>query len=281
MSWFKRMKIKLREQLRIVALNPTNFEEKWSFSSTRIQLISLSLLLILILGILFTILMVNGPFASYFSKNDSSVDRTKLEVQHIKIQELEKKIENQEKYVSSIRKILLGEVINDSIQDNLPEVKNVLIPQSSASPTENENALAAEVKDDTRTNRKKVNGQVVYFSQPIFGEVIQRYSEKDYKGVIVKSVRDMSVNACLSGTVLYQGYTQKDAFVILLEHPNGYISVYKNLKTVFKQIGAKIQTGDPIGIVGNSDGEILDTHLKFELWFNQIPVNPLEYLKFN
>ena len=57
-------------------------------------------------------------------------------------------------------------------------------------------------------------------------------------------------------------------------------SVYKNAKIILKKTGAKVQTGDPIAIVGNSGEKINKPHLHFELWYNQSPVNPLNYISF-
>jgi murein DD-endopeptidase MepM/ murein hydrolase activator NlpD len=49
---------------------------------------------------------------------------------------------------------------------------------------------------------------------------------------------------------------------------------------VLKKIGAKVQLGDPISIVGNTGENSDGPHLHFELWHDQKAVNPEEYLSF-
>ena len=89
------------------------------------------------------------------------------------------------------------------------------------------------------------------------------------------------MKSCLSGTVIYSGYTRKDGYILIIDHGNDYTSIYKHNRKALKKIGDKVQLGDPIAIVGstgqNSDGP----HLHFELWYKQVPVNPEEYLQFN
>jgi murein DD-endopeptidase MepM/ murein hydrolase activator NlpD len=86
--------------------------------------------------------------------------------------------------------------------------------------------------------------------------------------------------SCLSGTVIYSGFTQKDGNVILIEHPNNFISVYKNSQSRLKKSGDKVRTGDPIAITENSNDIKKAVVIHFELWLNQKPVDPLEYIDF-
>jgi len=92
--------------------------------------------------------------------------------------------------------------------------------------------------------------------------------------------KNKTVLACLSGTVIYSGFSQKDGHILILEHPNNFISVYKHNQSRLKISGDKVRTGDPIAIVGNSGENSTGPHLHFELWLNQKALNPLDYMKF-
>ena len=67
---------------------------------------------------------------------------------------------------------------------------------------------------------------------------------------------------------------------MIIDHANGYVSVYKHAKTVLKNAGAKVQMNDPIAIVGNSGENSTGPHLHFELWYYQSVVNPQDYMNF-
>jgi murein DD-endopeptidase MepM/ murein hydrolase activator NlpD len=71
-----------------------------------------------------------------------------------------------------------------------------------------------------------------------------------------------------------------DGYILILDHANGYITVYKHNKKALKKIGEKVKLGDPIAIVGNTGDNTDGPHLHFELWYNQSPVNPTDYMNF-
>jgi murein DD-endopeptidase MepM/ murein hydrolase activator NlpD len=161
-------------------------------------------------------------------------------------------------------------------------VADVSPAEIDSEPSENEKELAKKVKDDLRTGSvKKVDKNVPYFSVPVKGVVSQKFDLKNHPAVDVVTTKNQTVLACLSGTVIYSGYTQKDGFVLIIDHANGYVSVYKHNKAVLKKSGSKVQMNDAIAIVGNTGENTTGPHLHFELWYNQSAVDPQVYIDFN
>lgn len=280
MNRLKKILHNLRQSKKYSASNPGNFEEVWSFNATGIQLISFVLLVVLIIGLFSSLFIVKGPFSSYFSKNDVTIERKKLESQHQDILKLKNRIEEQEAYIETIKTIISGNTIEDSLDENIPEVQTISPNDIQTELTENQNKISEKVKDDLRTNSKKRNTAFQYFVEPVIGVVSQKFDLLNHPGVDIVTTKDKNVLACLSGTVIYSGFTQKDGFVIIIDHANGFISVYKHNKTTLKKIGSKVQMSDPIAIVGNSGENTNGPHLHFELWYNQSVVNPEDYMKF-
>ena len=271
----------LRQSNKYAISNPINFEEKWSFNATGIQLISLISIGCLLIGVLFTFFVLKGPFSSYFTKNDITLDRNNLENQHRKIVSLNKRIDEQDAYISSIKSIISGDIIADSLNQDMPEGQTQNISKIQTDRSENEAKLSEKVKDDLRTNpKRKKQSTIQYFVEPVNGFISQDFNVDDHPGIDIVTAKDKTVLACLSGTVIYSGYTQKDGYVLILDHANGYVSVYKHTKTVLKKIGAKVQMSDPIAIVGNTGENTSGPHLHFELWYNQSAVNPKDYMNF-
>jgi murein DD-endopeptidase MepM/ murein hydrolase activator NlpD len=96
----------------------------------------------------------------------------------------------------------------------------------------------------------------------------------------VVTEKNETIKACLSGTVLYAGFTRQDGYIVILDHGNGYSSVYKHARKALKKTGDRVQIGDPVAIVGNTGENTNGPHLHFELWYNQAPVNPEDYITF-
>ena len=74
-------------------------------------------------------------------------------------------------------------------------------------------------------------------------------------------------------------WTQETGYTIAVQHNNDLISFYKHNSVLLKKIGNYVQTGDILGIIGNSGELTTGPHLHFELWHKGNPVNPEYYIK--
>lgn len=155
MGWFEKSKKKGKEQLKIVVSNPENFEEKWSFSSTRIQLYSLAIILFIVFGVLFHLLITSGIFSSYSTEYEYSNQRKKLVKQHDQIKKLYIKIENQENYIKNITKIISGNIPLDSVSNSVPDAQRIIQPKLNYKATSSEKEIAKNVKKDKRAHDSK------------------------------------------------------------------------------------------------------------------------------
>lgn len=266
-----------RKNLKFSAENPENFEEVWSFNTSTIRVLSLFLMFLIVFSVV--ILYFLGPIFSGSTHEDISIERNKLEQQRKEIDQLSNQLLNQEKYINSIKLILLGEVPFDADIDSLNNVSSVKLDSLKLESTPKEKELAAKIKNDMRT-QKKGDNNLNYFSSPVTGVISQKFDKLKHPGIDIVTRKDEAVKVCLAGTIIYSGYTRKDGHILIVDHANGFISVYKHNKTNLKSIGAKVKMGDPISIVGNTGENSDGPHLHFELWHNQVPVNPKDFVRF-
>lgn len=268
-----------RKQFKFAAYDPDNFDELWGFTTSRIRLFSLLCLIVLLASSGIGLLLVKSPLGVYFGTTQDTPDRRKLEEQQERIVQLTRKLDAQEKYVNNIRNIILGELPEDSLSKpgKVPEINpaDISIAQSSA-----EKVIAEKVKDDQRTGVSRQPAAVVHFIAPVRGPISQPFDAKNHPAIDVVTPENKTILACLSGTVIYSGYSQRDGHVLIIEHANNFLSVYKHARNRLKKSGEKVRTGDPIGVVGNTGENTNGPHLHFELWLNQKPVNPQDYIRF-
>jgi len=268
----------LRRNLKFSVSNPQNFREVWSFNSNGVRV--LSLLLLFFLAFSFALAYFLG--FSLFSSEAKSIEREQLEAQTLKIDSLTEQIQAQEDYILVIRKIVSGEIPINTSFDSIPKKLNeVDLSKIETKETKEEESISKKVKNDLLTkNDSQSDSKITYFASPVVGVISQSFDRKSHPGIDVVTEKDKVVNACLSGTVVYSGFTRKDGYLIVIDHGNKFLSVYKHNKRVLKKIDTKVQLGDPIAIVGdtgeNSDGP----HLHFELWLDQQPVDPIKYMNF-
>ena len=85
----------------------------------------------------------------------------------------------------------------------------------------------------------------------------------------------------MKGTVIYAGFDANFGYVILIQHTNGFTSVYKHNALLLKKEGEEVNSGDVIALVGNTGSLSTGEHLHFELWYKGKPVDPCDYINFN
>ncbi|MDX2361926.1 MAG: M23 family metallopeptidase [Crocinitomicaceae bacterium] len=278
MKFLRKIYAGLRKNLKFSISDPVSFQEVWSINSNRIRVISLTLILIVGVGLLISSLF--GTFSGgYFGNEDVSIERDELETQNKKIVALTEQIQAQENYIANIKRILNGEVPIDTPLDSVPPAEGINIDSLNSDPTVSENKLSDKIKEDMLTLSDE-NSALTYFGSPVTGVISQVFDKKTHPGIDIVTEKDNAIKACLAGTIIYSGYTRKDGYIILIDHGNNFVSVYKHNKRVLKKTGDKVKLGDPIAIVGNTGENTDGPHLHFELWYDQIPVNPEDYIRF-
>jgi ABC-type multidrug transport system fused ATPase/permease subunit len=283
MSVWKTFVDKLTEDITVSFGNPKTFDTNWTFTSSRFRLISLFSLVFLLFAILFSLFLFLGPTKSWFTNNDVSIGRQKVEAQLIRVNKLEAEIGAQEKFIRDIQDVLLGKISADSISSKPQEMKTIDLKYAKIATTRDEGKLASKVKDDMRTVQKKENESVTssLFDAPVKGVISEKFLPDRHPAVDIVCKKDATIKACLDGVIIYSGYTKGDGYFTIIDHGNKYISIYKHNKVNLKRIGQRVQLGDPIAIAGNTGENSTGPHLHFELWFEQKPIDPLTLMSFN
>jgi murein DD-endopeptidase MepM/ murein hydrolase activator NlpD len=275
-NWFSNW----RRQFKFAIYDPTSFNELFGFTTSKISIVSFLALLILVISFLFILLLSWTPLGNYFFASAHSPEQTEIVEQRMKLDSLSKKVEAQEMYINNTKRLLFGDFENDTIGR---EKKSVQINTNSINPTPSkaEETIGEEVKSDQYTNTQQSNSkEIVHFISPVKGMVSQSFKELTHEALDIVTPPNTYFSTCLSGTVIYSGYSQKDGNILIVEHPNGFLSIYKHAKTNLKKRGDKVRIGDIIGIVGNTGTNTTGAHLHFELWLNQQAVDPEKYMSF-
>jgi murein DD-endopeptidase MepM/ murein hydrolase activator NlpD len=88
-----------------------------------------------------------------------------------------------------------------------------------------------------------------------------------------------AVFAADSGVVVYSGWNNWGyGNVIVVNHGNGWQSLYAHLGALYVTCGQSVFQGNTIGAIGKT-GNAADAHLHFEMMYNGVKVNPHDYVK--
>ena len=280
----RELRRKLLHKYRLVILNESTFEEKISFKLSRLNVFVTGTLCIIGLIALTTLIIAFTPLREYIPGYSSTALKRQATVLTYKTDSLVNVLNYTNRYIDNIRLVLRGEVENNAVnRDSLFEPVKIDPATVDLSPIREDSILRAQVALEDKYNlfeRSGGTGNIVLFS-PVSGTVSEYYSaESKHYAVDVVAPLETPVKAVANGTVIFAEWTAETGYVIILEHQNGLVSVYKHNGSLNKNQGDVVTAGEVIASVGNTGELTTGPHLHFELWANGTPVNPMDYLDF-
>ncbi len=118
---------------------------------------------------------------------------------------------------------------------------------------------------------------------PLKGKITNKYGSNRpdstvlWKGLFIKAPAGLTVKAVAAGRVVFADWLRGFGNLLIIDHGQGYMSLYGNNETLYKQVGDDLNSGDVIAAVGNSGGNE-DSGLYFELRFEGKPLDPAKWL---
>lgn len=212
-----------------------------------------------------------------------------------KIASIMNNTENSESASSTIGKSIEEAEENEN---NTVDTKSNVVTNENTSKT---NTSTTVTKDTTKvdntnstTETKQEEKKELSFQKPVEGEVSREFAKDNliysetlqewvtHMGIDIKSDKTTVVKAAESGTVKSIKNDPRYGITIVIEHQDGFQTVYANLLTTeFVVEGEKVEKGQSIGTVGNTAiFEIADeSHLHFEILKDSVQVDPSLYIK--
>lgn len=100
---------------------------------------------------------------------------------------------------------------------------------------------------------------------------------KLHKGIDIARPSDRTIKAADNGIVKFAGNSGGYGNKVVIDHQNGYETVYAHLSSIDVSVGQTVSKGSKIGVMG-STGNSTGVHLHFEIYKNGNLKNPLDYL---
>ncbi|MCQ2341813.1 MAG: M23 family metallopeptidase [Paludibacteraceae bacterium] len=272
LSFWQRIRIKRR----ISVMDDHTLTELWSFRISSLGLVILFTLLFVITLVGLSIAIVFTPVRNVLPGYNQNL-RNQLMTQSERLDSLANTVELQRQYLSVIRDITAGEVSTDSVQplDSLQLVFQEQLMQAKMEATEE---FVEQYEQKEKDNMLLFDVQnvipVATIFRPAHGVIVRQYApQSGLYGVRIQTPDKENITAVLTGSIIYTNYELDNTYTVVMQHAN-YISTYRHIGVLTKQVGANLKAGETLGIV-HSDG-LLD----FELWKEGQPINPEEVIAF-
>ncbi|HWU68390.1 MAG TPA: peptidoglycan DD-metalloendopeptidase family protein, partial [Stenotrophobium sp.] len=213
--------------------------------------------------------------------------RDKLSEQHDQLQSLK---DQQQQTVAALQKTReqrqqMVREIDSRVASNVDELKQLQASEQQLkklmqSLRDALKDMPVEVGHDKRPF-PKLRGELPW---PVRGRLLASYGEAkanghlSWNGIWIAAREGADVHAVAKGRVAYVGWLQRYGLIIILQHEDGYYTLYGHNNTVLKTAGESVQAGETIAEAGATGGYEQDG-VYFELRKGTDPVDPLKWLR--
>ena len=275
---------KLLHKYRLVVLNEETFEEKFAVKLTRLNVFVIVSLSAIFLVFATTLLIAFTPLKEYIPGYSSTTLKNKATRLNYKVDSLEQAIVLNQQYLESIKRVLKGDVNTIEFnKDSIIKAAELDISEIDLSPSTEDSILREKVdKEDKYSLFESATSKVSFvLFTPVTGTISEGYNpEEKHYAVDIAVANDTPVKAVADGTVILAEWSVQTGYVIILDHGNGLISAYKHNKSLTKEQGELVKSGEVIAISGNAGELTTGPHLHFELWSNGYPIDPTTFIDF-
>jgi murein DD-endopeptidase MepM/ murein hydrolase activator NlpD len=276
---------KLTRSYKVVVSSEDTFEERLSFSTNKFN-VFLVLSLYSIILIAFTISVV---FFTQIREMVPGYSSSDLLTQAIyltkKTDSLENELELNNTFYKSIENVLSGKTEQIIYKDTLAVSKEKdNIDFQAVLANAEDSILRKYIEEEDKFNLTK-NELVIenkMFVSPVKGQITQKFDPlNNHFALDILVDTGTPVKSILEGKVIFSEWSIDTGHVLIIDHGDNIISVYKHNSKVLKTQNNFVKAGEVIAYSGNQGTLSTGPHLHFELWKNGTPINPEPLFNFN
>ena len=276
---------KLTRSYKVVVSSEDTFEERLSFSTNKFN-VFLVLSLYSIILIAFTISVV---FFTQIREMVPGYSSSDLLTQAIyltkKTDSLENELELNNTFYKSIENVLSGKTEQIIYKDTLAlsnEKDNIDFQAVLANAEDSILRKYIEEEDKFNLTKNELVIENKMFVSPVKGQITQKFDPlNNHFALDILVDTGTPVKSILEGKVIFSEWSVDTGHVLIIDHGDDIISVYKHNSKVLKTQNNFVKAGEVIAYSGNQGTLSTGPHLHFELWKNGTPINPEPLFNFN
>lgn len=276
----------LNKRYRLAIRNAETFEQKFFITFTGLGFLVFNGLLVILL-VSGTILLIGfTPLREYIPGYGSLQTHARLMQLNLRTDSLARELRNKDLYITNIRNIVEGKELVDFVADSLIEPPIIVdelqrSPEDSILRMEMQRLIALQPASTSVNVQAQERISRFFFFPPVRGLITNHFSpSRGHFGIDMVSNPTEPIKATLDGTILFANKTIETGNTIAIQHASNLVSIYKHLDVILKKQGDRVSSGEVIGIIGNTGILSTGPHLHFELWYQGVPVNPIDYVIF-
>ena len=123
----------------------------------------------------------------------------------------------------------------------------------------------------------------LFLLRPSKGKLKHQFGQRkhggiDWKGVLIGAKEGENVNSVHNGQVVFADWLKGYGWVIVVDHGEGFMSLYGHAQTLLRDVGDMVRQGETLALVGQSGGQA-SSGLYFEIRHKGRAVNPVKWCR--
>ncbi len=269
----------IKFKYRLTITNENTLEEVASLYVSKLNGFSILLFTLLGLFLVAALIVSFTPLRNYLPGYMNSEVRQQVVDNALRVDSLQRVLDRQALYVMNIQDIFSGNIQTDTVQsmDSLTLLREDSLMERTQREAEFRKKYEEAEKYNLTNLSARMDADGLIFHLPAQGLVTASFdANARHLGTDIVPEPNGNVMAALDGTVLMSAYTAQAGYVIILQHTQDFISVYKHCGSLLKAEGDAVKGGEVIALANPAEG----SHLHFELWHRGRAVNAEQYIVF-
>ena len=184
---------------------------------------------------------------------------------------------------NKLRNVIAGlQVSGDGSVEESPQIISKVIDESGIEKNSESSSNAIDFKEEFPRLKVAFSTLKGKLPWPVNGRVAQKFgsprSDSVWDGVLIDAKEGTEIHSVTWGKVVYAEWLRGYGLLTIIDHGQGFMTLYAFNQSVYKHIGDTVNAGDIIASVGQSGGRN-QSGLYFGIRKKGLPIDPLEWCK--
>lgn len=275
----------IKFKYRLTIVNENTLEEVAGLHVSKLNGLSVLLCACTVIFLTAAVIIAFTPLRNYLPGYINSDVRRQIVENALRADSLQQVLDRQNRYMMTVRDILSGRVKTDTVAslDSLTDARAEQLMERSRE----EEEFRRRYEEEERYNLTAVTGAhdaagMVFF-RPLRAAVAVPFNPADkHFGVDLAAGPREGVMAALDGTVVLAAYIAGEGRVVMIQHAQNFLTVYRHCGGLMCASGDQVKGGDVIALTQDRKDADGGNHpfFHFELWHGGVPVDPARYVVF-
>ena len=275
----------IKFKYRLTIVNENTLEEVAGLHVSKLNGLSVLLCACTVIFLTAAVIIAFTPLRNYLPGYINSDVRRQIVENALRADSLQQALDRQNRYMMTVRDILSGRVKTDTVAslDSLTDARAEQLMERSRE----EEEFRRRYEEEERYNLTAVTGAhdaagMVFF-RPLRAAVAVPFNPADkHFGVDLAAGPREGGMAALDGTVVLAAYIAGEGRVVMIQHAQNFLTVYRHCGGLMCASGDQVKGGDVIALTQDRKDADGGSHpfFHFELWHGGVPVDPARYVVF-